>query len=168
MPPADGSGPERAAAGATEARYSIDEFARECPDDAACLDMIWRERYASGGHRTACPKCQRERKFHRVRSRPAYSCDSCGHSLYPLAGTIFNKSSTSLQLWFYAIYIMASTRCDVSVKHLQRELGVTYKTAWRMSNLIRTKLTTDEERLLSASVQVDETPVDGYALGLTG
>jgi transposase len=158
MPPVDGSGPERAA-GATEARYSLAEFARECPDDAACLDLLWRERYASGGHRTACPKCRRERKFHRVRSRPAYSCDSCGHSLYPLAGTIFNKSSTPLQLWFYAIYIMASTRCEVSVKHLQRELGVTYKTAWRMFNLIRNKLTTDEKRPFPASVRIDEAPL---------
>jgi transposase len=168
MPPADRSGPERGAGGATEARYSLIEFARECPDDAACLEMLWRQRYASDGHRTACPKCRRERKFHRVRSRPAYSCDSCGHSLYPLAGTIFNKSSTPLQLWFYAIYIMASTRCRVSVKHLQRELGVTYKTAWRMFNLIRNKLTTDQERLLSASVQADEASADAYALGVSG
>src|SRR5450631_3614224 len=159
MPHVDGSGPERAAAGATEARYSLIEFARGWHDDAACLDMLWRERYASGGHRAEGPKCQRERKFHRVRSRPAYSCDSCGHSLYPLAGTIFNKSSTPLQLWFYAIYIMASTRCEVSVKHLQRELGVTYKTAWRMFDLIRDKLTTDGKRPFSANVRIDEAPL---------
>jgi transposase len=159
MPPADGSDPERGDAGAGEARYSLVEFARECPDDAACLEVLWRERYASGGHRTACPKCERERKFHRVRSRPAYSCDSCGHSLYPLAGTIFHKSSTPLRLWFYAIYIMASTRCEVSVKHLQRELGVTYKTAWRMFNLIRNKLTTDERRPLPAGVPPYEAPL---------
>ncbi len=137
------------------------EFVRECPDDAACLDMLWRERYASDGHHAECPKCERERKFHRIASRPAYSCDSCGHSLYPLAGTIFHKSSTSLHLWFYAIYIMASTRCGVSAKHLERELGVTYKTAWRMFNLIRNKLMAPDQRLLAGYVEVDETSVDG-------
>jgi transposase len=145
----------------SESRYSLMEFMRECPDDAACLDMLWRERFASDGHHTRCPKCERTRKFHRIKSRPAYSCDSCGHSLYPLAGTIFHKSSTSLHLWFYAIYIMASTRCGVSAKQLERELGVTYKTAWRMFNLIRNKLMADDGLRLKGDVEVDEASVDG-------
>jgi transposase-like protein len=137
------------------------EFMRECPDDAACLDMLWRERYAPNGHHADCPKCAQERKFHRIKSRPAYSCDTCGYSLYPLSGTIFHKSSTSLHLWFYAIYIMASTRCGVSAKHLERELGVTYKTAWRMFNLIRNKLMTEDKRPPTGYVEVDEASVDG-------
>ena len=121
------------------------------PDDASCLDRLWRDRFAPDGHHAYCPskKCQRERKFHRIKSRPAYSCDTCGHSLYPLAGTIFHKSSTSLHLWFYAIYIMASARCGVSAKHLERELGVTYKTAWRMFNRIRNQLMTEDKRPLT-------------------
>ncbi len=134
---------------------------REFPDDAACLDALWRERFASDGHHARCPKCERTRKFHRIKARPAYSCDTCGHSLYPLAGTIFHKSSTSLHLWFYAIYLMASTRCGVSAKQLERELGVTYKTAWRMFNLIRNQLMTDDGEQLSGHVEVDETSVDG-------
>jgi transposase-like protein len=134
---------------------------RECPDDAACLDILWRERYAQDGHYTRCPKCERTRKFHRIASRPAYSCDTCGHALYPLAGTIFHKSSTSLHLWFYAIYIMASTRCGVSAKQLERELGVTYKTAWRMFNKIRNQLMADDGEPLTGKVEIDETSVDG-------
>jgi transposase len=161
MPPVDRNNPVRGTAGATDSRYSLMEFMRECPDDAACLDMLWRERYAPDGHHARCPKCKRTRKFHRIKTRPAYSCDTCGHSLYPLAGTIFNKSSTSLHLWFYAIYIMASTRCGVSAKHLERELGVTYKTAWRMFNLIRNKLMVEDGMPLKGDVEVDEASVDG-------
>jgi transposase-like protein len=123
--------------------------------------MLWRERFAEDGSHARCPKCERVRKFHRIKSRPAYSCDSCGHSLYPLSGTIFHKSSTSLHLWFYAIYIMASTRCGVSAKQLERELGVTYKTAWRMFNLIRNKLMVEDGTQLSGDVEVDEASVDG-------
>jgi transposase len=156
---ADRNKPKRGRA--SESSYSLMEFMRECPDDAACLDMLWRERYAPDGHRAACPKCKRTRKFHRIASRPAYSCDTCGHSLYPLAGTIFHKSSTSLHLWFYAIYIMASTRCGVSAKQLERELGVTYKTAWRMFNLIRNKLMVEDGMPLRGDVEVDEASVDG-------
>ena len=144
MPKADRSRTRHAAAG-IEVRYSFTEFVRGCPDDVSCLDMLWRERYAPDGHTADCPKCRRPRRFHRIKSRPAYSCDACGHSLYPLAGTIFNKSSTSLHLWFYAIYVLSSTRCEVSAKQLERELGVTYKTAWRMFNLIRAELTDDGE-----------------------
>jgi transposase len=151
--------PQRGSASAST--YSLMEFMRECPDDAACLDILWRERFAPDGYTALCPKCERKRRFHRLRERPAYCCDSCGHALYPLAGTIFHKSSTSLQLWFYAIYIMASTRCGVSAKQLERELGVTYKTAWRMFNLIRNNLMADTSGPLSGDVEADETSVDG-------
>ncbi len=146
---------------ASYSQYSLMEFVRDFPDDAACLDIIWRERYAPDRHTAECSKCGRERRFHRVKARPCYACDSCGHAIYPLAGTIFHRSSTSLQLWFYAIYLMTSTRCGVSAKHLERELGVTYKTAWRMFNLIRNKLMTDDDEPLSGEVEIDETSVDG-------
>jgi transposase-like protein len=137
------------------------EFMREFPDDAACLDFLWRQRYAPDGHTAHCPKCDSDRRFHRVKSRPSYSCDTCGHHIHPTAGTIFHRSATSLHLWFYAFYVMTSTRCGVSAKQLERELGVTYKTAWRMFNLIRNKLMTDDDEPLSGHVEVDETSVDG-------
>lgn len=145
----------------SESTCSLMEFMQECPDDAACLDILWTERFARDGHTAACPKCERKRRFHRLASRPAYSCDTCGYSIYPLVGTIFEKSSTSLQLWFYAMYLMASTRCGISAKQLERELGVTYKTAWRMFNLIRNKLMADGSGPLRGDVEVDEASVDG-------
>jgi transposase-like protein len=137
------------------------EFVQDYPDDAACLHELWRQRYAPDGAHADCPKCEQERKFHRVKARPSYACEACGYQFYPLAGTIFHKSSTSLRLWFYAIHLMTSTRCGISAKHLERELGVTYKTAWRMFNLIRNKLMADEGEPLSGQVEIDETSVDG-------
>ena len=133
--PLDRNEPTRATY--AESSYSLMEFMREFPDDAACLDWLWRNRFSENGTHAFCPKCDRERKFHKVKERPAWDCDSCGHHLHPLAGTIFHKSSTSLQLWFFAIHLMTSTRCGVSAKQLERELGVTYKTAWRIFTLIR-------------------------------
>jgi transposase len=138
------------------------EFLREYPDDATCLDFLWRQRFAPDGHTAQCPKCQRERRFHRVKSRASYSCDSCGWHVHPLKGTIFEKSTTSLHLWFYAVYMMSSTRCGISAKQLERELGVTYKTAWRMFNRIRNELMTDaDDGPLSGEVEIDETSVEG-------
>jgi transposase-like protein len=137
------------------------EFMQEFPDDAACLDWLWRQRHAPDGHTAFCPKCELDRRFHRVKDRPSYDCDYCGYHFHPLAGTIFHKSSTSLHLWFYAMYLITQTRCGISAKQLERELGVTYKTAWRMFNLIRNQLMTDDDEQLWGDVEVDETSVGG-------
>jgi transposase-like protein len=164
MPPVDRNNPQRAAS--SESSYSLMEFMREFPDDAACLDFLWRKRFAPDGHTADCPKCKRSRRFHRVKSRPSYSCDSCGHHIHPTAGTIFHRSPTSLQLWFYAMYLMTSTRCAVSAKHLERELGVTYKVAWRMANRIRNYLMTqDDDEPLSGDVEADESYFGGRRRG---
>jgi transposase len=146
---------------ASESQYSLMEFMRDFPDDATCLDWLWRERFSWDGRHAECPKCERERAFYRVKSRPSYCCDACGHHLHPTAGTIFHKSATSLHLWFYAMYLMTSTRCGISAKHIEREIGVTYKTAWRMCNLIRNQLMDEDPGMLSGEVEVDETYIGG-------
>lgn len=163
MPPVDRNRPTRAAS--SESDYSVMEFMREFPDDPTCLEWLWRNRFSDNGTHAECPKCERERKFHKVNDRPAWDCDSCGYHLHPLAGTIFEKSSTSLHLWFYAIHLMTSTRCGISAKQLERELGVTYKTAWRMAKLIRQELMADEGQPLGGAVEADETYVGGRRRG---
>jgi transposase-like protein len=137
------------------------EFMREFPDDAACLEWLWRERCSEDGSHAECPKCERVRKFHKVNDRPAWDCDSCGFHMHPTAGTIFHKSSTSLHLWFFAMHLITSTRGGISAKQLERELGVTYKTAWRMFNLIRNELMTDDATPLTGAVEADETAWGG-------
>ena len=160
MPPVNRNKPQRAES--SESTYSVMEFMRQFPDDTACLDWLWRRLDSTDGDHAYCPKCDQTRKFHRVASRPSYSCDVCGHHIHPTAGTIFHKSSTSLHLWFYAIFLMSSTRCGISAKQLERELGVTYKTAWRMFHLIRNMLMPQDDEPLSGDVEMDETMVGGY------
>jgi transposase-like protein len=142
--------------------YSLMEFMRDFPDDAACLDRLWRDRYAPDGHTADCPRCERPRRFHRTKTRASYTCDSCGLHVHPMKGTIFEKTTTPLNLWFYAMYLMASTRCGISAKQMERELGVTYKTAHRMMKRIRTELMTDmDDGPLAGDVEVDETSWGG-------
>jgi transposase len=119
-------------------RYTVNDFNADFPNDDACLEYIKDQRFPGGV--TECAKCKKNRKHHRVRNRTAYACEGCGTHVYPLAGTIFEKSTTSLRLWFYSMYLMGSTRCGISAKQIQRETGVTYKTAWRMFRQIRTLL----------------------------
>src|SRR5207248_1344532 len=95
-------------------------------------------------------------------ARQSWTCTYCGHHIHPTAGTIFHKSSTSLHLWFYAMFMMVSTRCGISAKQLERELGVTYKTAWRMFHLIRNELMVqDNDEPFGGEVELDETFVGG-------
>lgn len=128
------------------------------PDNDACLEHL-KGRFFSDG--TECPKCGKASKFHRIKGRSAYSCQFCGHHVYPTAGTIFHKSTVSLQLWFFAVYLMSSTRCGISAKQLEREIGVTYKTAHRMFKQIRSLLADDDDGLLDGNVEVDESAYGG-------
>ena len=141
-----------------ELRYTIQTFQAEFPDNDSCLDWLKNQRWPSG--LVPCDKCGVDRKHHRVTGRPAYACDYCGSMISPMAGTIFEKSSTALRTWFYAMYLMSATRCGISAKQIQRETGVTYKTAWRMFKQIRT-LMSEEVSLEGSSVEMDETYVGG-------
>jgi transposase len=147
---------------ASESRFSVMEFMAEFPDDDACLAHLWRTRYSPDGEHALCPKCGVERSFHKYSNgdgRQSWTCTHCGRHVHPTAGTIFHKSSTSLHLWYYALFLITSTRCGISAKQLERELGVTYKTAWRMFNVIRNSLMSQDNLsvVLSGDVEMDET-----------
>ena len=142
-------------------RFTIAEFNKQYPNDAACLEAIFRNRYRA---LRTCPGCKAATKFHRVTHRKCYACQVCGYQLHPLADTIFHKSDTSLKSWFYAIYLFANSRNGVSAKELERQLGVTYKTAWRMAKQIRT-LFAMPRRKLGKAVEIDETYIGGFRRG---
>jgi transposase len=146
-------------------KYTVNDFNREFPDDTACLEFMKEQRFPGGV--TKCEPCGVDRKHYRVTGRTAYACDHCGHHVYPLAGTIFEKSTTSLKLWFHAIFQMGSTKCGISAKQIQRETGVTYKTAWRMFKQIRT-LMSDDVSLEGEAVEVDEMYHGGKRKGIKG
>lgn len=116
------------------ARFSLLDFLKNFPTDRACLDYIQNLRYPLG---SPCPKCKRPTNFFKVRARACYACQFCGGHVFPLAGTIFEKSTTPPRLWLYALFLLSQTRSGVSAKQLERELGVTYKTAWRIAHSIR-------------------------------
>jgi transposase-like protein len=140
-------------------RYTIANFNRDFPTDDACLEWLKNYLYPNG---IFCEKCEKVTKHHKDTKRPSYSCDRCGHHFHPSAGTIFEKSTTPLKLWFHAIYLMSSTRCGISAKQIERETGVTYKTAWRMFKQIRSMLDEDTKPL-SNKVELDETYIGGKA-----
>jgi transposase len=112
---------------------TIKQFLALFPDDTACLDHLFKVRF---GVEPACPKCGEIGKFRKLARLPAYTCN-CGYHIHPMVGTPFAKSRTPLQKWFYAMFLFTTTRNGVAAKEIQRQLGVTYKCAWRMAAEIR-------------------------------
>lgn len=145
-------------------KFTIKDFNKLYPDDKACLDEIFRNRY---GDLKVCPGCKKETNFYKVKGRKVYACQYCGYQISPLADTIFHKSSTSLKDWFYSIYLFSVSKNGVSAKELERQLGVTYKTAWRIAKQIRLLFKQNKD-LLSDIVEIDETYVGGKHKGKRG
>jgi transposase-like protein len=113
---------------------TVREFQERFPDEDSCLNHLMRTRY---GERLTCFKCQKQATYYRVKGRRSFECEHCGYQVYPTAGTPFEKTRTSLRDWFYVMFLFCASRNGVAAKEVQRQLGVTYKTAWRMCNLIR-------------------------------
>ena len=93
-------------------KLSVREFFQRFPTDDACLDHVMNPAVRHAPHLPRLPS--RRSRFTGWWSRKAYSCSYCGHHVYPCAGTIFQDSRTSLQLWFYGIYLFVTTRHGVS------------------------------------------------------
>lgn len=130
-------------------QYTIKDFKCEFPDETACLSYIFAKKYPSLAG-----------KYYPIKGRKSYA-NAKGEQIYPVKGTIFEKSSTPLTLWFYAIFLFSTSKNGVSAKELQRQLGVTYKCAWRIAYQIR-RLMKQGDFKLDGIVEVDETYIGGY------
>lgn len=145
--------------------FTVADFFGRFPDDDTCLTHLFRLRF---GTDATCPKCSKG-KLYRLTKEPAYSCSYCGHHVHPMVGTPFEKSRTPLQKWFYAIYLFSMSRHGVPAKELQRQLGITYKAAWRMGHEIRKFMArVDGDGPLSGHVEIDETWIGGRRKGKQG
>lgn len=133
-------------------RYTITEFRNDYPNDDACLDKIFQLRF----NNLICPKCDSDNTFTRVKNRRSYQCPNCGFQVYPTKDTVFEKSTTPLTYWFYAIFLQTTTRNGVAAKELERQLNVCYKTALRMSHQIKILMADKSIDKLTGMVQIDE------------
>jgi transposase-like protein len=150
----------------TTKQPTLRQFQDQFPTEDSCLDHLFQVRY---GHDFNCPKCDRPAKYSRVRGRRAYQCNWCANQLYPTAGTPFDRTRTSLRDWFYVMFLFTTTRNGVAAKRVQREIGVTYKTAWRMCHEIRKYMgALDGDEPVGGPdtvVEIDEAFIGGRRLG---
>lgn len=145
---------------------TLRKFQDRFPTEESCLEHLMRTRF---GDRHDCEGCEREAHFYRVKARRSYACEYCGHQVYPTAGTPFDRTRTPLRDWFFVMFQFTTSRSGVAAKEVERQLGVTYKTAWRMCHLIRQymgALNSDDPLGGSGeTVEVDETLIGGSISG---
>ncbi|MFT3909856.1 MAG: IS1595 family transposase [Ferruginibacter sp.] len=114
-------------------KYTLEEFKAAYPTNDACLERIFELRYKG----LICPKCESDKPFTRVKDRRSHQCPNCGFQIYATNGTVFQKTTTPLTHWFYAIFLQTTTKNGVAAKELERSLNICYKTALRMNHQIK-------------------------------
>lgn len=137
---------------------TLREFLENYQTNYDCLKEIVNILYPNG---VTCRKCRCITHHYLLKNRPLLNCSKCHSQISPLKNTIFHHSSTPLKLWFYAFFVMIHFKGGVSAKGLQRQLGVTYKTSFRMLHLIRRLMVDNSGELFKGIVEVDETWVGG-------
>ena len=144
-----------------EKPMSFMEFSEKYATEEACREKMFEAKWPDG---FVCPKCG-GRKCCFITSRNAYQCNKCKHRTTPKVGTLMEDSPLPYKTWLWAIYLVATDKRGISGKALQRQLHVTYKTAWYLGQRIRQAMGNSDERyLLCGIVELD----DGYFGGPKG
>ncbi len=146
---------------------TLRQFQETFPTEESCLEHLMRNQF---GDRHECAGCGKSAHYYRVSTRRSYVCEHCGHQVYPTAGTPFERTRTPLRDWFYVMFLFTTSRNGVAAKEVERQLGVTYKTAWRMCHEIRKYMASlDSDDPLGgpgSEVEIDETLIGGSISGM--
>lgn len=157
----------------SKSQPSIFEIFSKFDTEEKCVRHFEQIRWPNG---VECPKCGEKRisKFQAKgktgKVRYLNTCIDCRYQFSATVGTIFHDSHLPLVKWFLAIYMICSAKKGVSAKQLQRELQVSYKTAWYMAHRIRLAMQEDDDFCgkFRGTVEVDETYVGGKRKGKRG
>ena len=135
------------------------ELSEKYPTERAVISHFLTIRYPNGA---TCNHCGSTRVYQERKYPKSFHCNDCRNNFSPFKGTIFEKSSTDLRKWMYAIHLFLNGKKGISGLQLQREIGVTYKTAWRMLQQIRIAMGNAEQKeFFDTIVEIDETYVGG-------
>ena len=135
------------------------EFLKKFPDNKSAIDYFTNIRFPEG---VTCPKCHYKEVKQRKENLKFYHCRLCNYSFSLLKDTIFEKTTTDLRKWLYAIHLFLNAKKGISAKQLQSEIGVTYKCAWRILHQIRKVMAEENPQgFYEAMIEIDETYIGG-------
>lgn len=143
---------------------SLTEFMDKYGTETKCYRALYKARWPQGFR---CPCCgERRRSRFRREGRVYYQCRSCRHQTTLTSGTIFAHTRLPLTTWMLALYLLTSTKTNMSALELKRHLGVNYKAAWRLKHKVMEAMTQCEAgRRLAGFVQMDDAYLGGERNG---
>lgn len=139
-----------------ENKYSIKNLKADFPNDEAVLGFIFDTLHSRS--------CSCGGTYRQVKGRRQFQCSKCRFQIAPASGTIFHKSDTPLSSWLHAIWIFSNAKSGISAKEMERQLGVTYKCAWRILSQIR-KALKQNNKPLRGIVEMDSAYIGGRRYG---
>lgn len=135
------------------------EFQEKFNNEAKIINYYIQIRYNNKPH---CNHCQSTKVYQRKDRLKVFECSNCKNDFSIFKDTIFENSSTDLRKWFYAIHLFLNAKKGISGCQLQREIGVTYKTAWRILKQIRIAMQARNfKNTFTNIIEIDETYVGG-------
>jgi hypothetical protein len=133
--------------------------------DEQCLAYLEKLRWPDGVCCTECgAKCISRitrHKENKNKRNKVYQCLVCKTQFSATSGTLFNDSHLPLNKWFMAIALICNAKKGLSAKQMQRDLDVTYRTAWYLCHRIRKAMEEGELPKMTGVVEADETYVGG-------
>ena len=147
--------PQGAAMGLAMAKpQSLTQFQETFPDEAHCAAFLFERRWPDG---FVCPGCG-ARRAATLKSRAyTFECLDCGRQTSITAGTAMHRSKLALTTWFWAAHLMATHSNGMSARQFEDQLGLTYKTAWLLTQKLRRSMVDPSREPLEGVVEVDQT-----------
>ena len=135
---------------------SLAEFQKSFPDEESCAAFLFKQRWPDG---FVCPGCGKRRVVG-LKSRPRlHECLDCGRQTSVTAGTTMHRSKLPLTTWFWAAHLMTTHSNGMSARQLEDQLGVTYKTAWLLTQKLRRSMVDPNREPLEGVVEVDQAEI---------
>ena len=126
------------------------------PDQETARQYLEERLWPNG---PVCPQCTKRERI-TTRKGGYYRCCACVLTFTVRTGTIFERSHVPLHKWFYAMYLLLTSRKGISSMQLAKEIGITQKSAWFVLHRLREACAGNME-MLRGIVEIDETFVGG-------
>lgn len=146
---------------------SMVEFMQQYGSESQCEQALAAARWPQG---FACPfcRCRLHTTFQRD-GRAIWQCQRCRHQTSVTAGTVFDSTKLPLTVWFLAMHLLTQAKNNVSALELMRQLGVSWRTAWRIKHKLMAVMAEREAlRQLSGRVEIDDAYLGGERAGTPG
>jgi len=143
---------------------TIFEFNQWFPNEDACIKFMIQSRWPDG---FVCPRCGFN-QYYWKEARKLLQCKQCRYQTSVTAGTIMHRSKMPLTMWFQAAYQVTTSTPGKSALQFQRQVGVSYETAFTMLHKLRAAMVRPRRDMLSGLIEVDETYIGGEREGKTG